>query len=85
VWSYVSPESDADFYGKQSGLKYEKEPLFTHPTPDDAMSTYREVGVWDTDGRKFRTYAKENLNGKAMYVLAAAIDRARQSGEEGNE
>ena len=29
---------------------------------------FREVGVWEPDGRKFMTYAPENLNGKAMYV-----------------
>jgi hypothetical protein len=32
VWSYTQLESDADFYGKQSGLKYEKRPLYTAPT-----------------------------------------------------
>lgn len=30
--------------------------------------TYREVGVWDPDGRKFRTYREESLDGKAMYI-----------------
>ena len=29
---------------------------------------YREAGVWEPDGSKFRTYLAENLNGKAMYV-----------------
>lgn len=32
---------------------------------------FREVGVWEPDGRKFMTYAPENLNGKAMYVKEA--------------
>lgn len=29
---------------------------------------FREAGVWEPDGSKFRTYARENLNGKAMFV-----------------
>jgi hypothetical protein len=33
---------------------------------------YREVGVWEPNGSKFKTYAKENLDGKAMYVRDAA-------------
>lgn len=43
---------------------------------------YREVGVWEPDGRKFKTYAKENLNGKAMYVLDAAPIPSTVSGQE---
>jgi hypothetical protein len=31
VWSYTQLESDADFYGKQSGMKYEKRPLYAAP------------------------------------------------------
>lgn len=31
-------------------------------------AAYREAGVWEPDGKKFMTYRKENLNGKAMYV-----------------
>jgi hypothetical protein len=59
--------------------KFDVEPLFAHPTPDDASETYREVGVWDTDGRKFRTYAAENLNGKAMYVRDAAMQADKET------
>ena len=29
---------------------------------------YREVGVWEPNGLKFKTYARENLNGVAMFV-----------------
>ncbi|TDY26262.1 hypothetical protein B0G81_6772 [Paraburkholderia sp. BL6665CI2N2] len=36
VWTYTRLESDADFYGKQSGLKYEKRPLYAAPTASDA-------------------------------------------------
>lgn len=31
MWGYCETESDADFLGKQSGLKYEKQPLFRTP------------------------------------------------------
>jgi hypothetical protein len=34
----------------------------------DATAQYREAGVWDPDGRKFKTYRVENLDGKAMYI-----------------
>jgi hypothetical protein len=33
VCSYTQLESDADFYGKQSGMKYEKRPLYAAPQP----------------------------------------------------
>jgi hypothetical protein len=72
---WVILDKDGDLVGQSmtpmKGLDWQ--PLFTHPTPDDASATYREVGVWDTDGRKFRTYDAENLNGKAMYVRDAAM------------
>jgi hypothetical protein len=29
---------------------------------------YREVGVWEPDGSKFKTYREENLDGVAMFV-----------------
>ncbi|CAE6810849.1 hypothetical protein R69746_05611 [Paraburkholderia aspalathi] len=32
------------------------------------VAVYREVGVWEPNGSKFKTYSQENLNGKAMYV-----------------
>lgn len=31
-------------------------------------NAYREVGVWDSHGGKFKTYAPEKLDGVAMYV-----------------
>lgn len=31
TWGYCESESDADFIGKQSGMKYEKQPLYTAP------------------------------------------------------
>jgi hypothetical protein len=34
-WGVSTSEELADFYGKQSGLKYEKEPLYTAPPTDD--------------------------------------------------
>jgi hypothetical protein len=36
---------------------------------DKKQAVYREVGVWQPNGSKFMTYAKEDLNGKAMFVL----------------
>jgi hypothetical protein len=38
---------------------------------DKQEAVYREVGVWEPGGSKFRTYSKENLNGKAMFVMEA--------------
>lgn len=33
-WAYAEDETDADFWGKQSGMKYEKQPLYAAaPTP----------------------------------------------------
>ncbi|SAL59310.1 hypothetical protein AWB71_03267 [Caballeronia peredens] len=32
------------------------------------LDRYREAGVWEPDGSKFKTYREENLNGKAMFV-----------------
>lgn len=55
-------------------------PLYEHPSAEIAALReriagmekeavrYREAGVWEPDGSKFRTYRNENLNGKAMYV-----------------
>lgn len=55
--------------------------IASYPSPDMSLATapaqsceqaekavYREVGVWETNGSKFKTYSQENLNGKAMYV-----------------
>lgn len=36
-WSYCETESDADFYGKQSGMRYEKKPLFTEAQLREAV------------------------------------------------
>jgi hypothetical protein len=33
IWGYVENESDADFHGKLSGLKYKKQSLYTTPPP----------------------------------------------------
>lgn len=43
-WSFTRLESDADFYGKQSGLRYEKRPLFSRPAPAS-----KAVGLTLTD------------------------------------
>lgn len=29
---------------------------------------FREAGVWEPDGSRFKTYREENLDGVAMYV-----------------
>lgn len=39
VWPYCGSELDADFYGRQSGLKYEKKPLYAAPVPAQAPMT----------------------------------------------
>lgn len=31
-------------------------------------NSFRNVGVWDPDGHKFKTYRTENLDGVSMYV-----------------
>jgi hypothetical protein len=41
-WGISTSEELADFYGKQSGLKYEKEPLYTAPPTAD-RPTWEEV------------------------------------------
>jgi hypothetical protein len=57
-----------------------KRALFTHPTPDDAFIRGLKVA------REFALYeAAHGPNGHTLYSIDAAIDRARQSGEEGNE
>jgi hypothetical protein len=42
---------------------------------DRIDAEYREVGVWEPDGSKFKTYRNENLNGVAMYAREAARER----------
>ncbi|MDR5797458.1 hypothetical protein QCE49_29085 [Caballeronia sp. LZ008] len=32
------------------------------------LAQFREAGVWEPDGSKFRTYRRESLNGRPMYV-----------------
>jgi hypothetical protein len=52
---------------------------------DKKEAVYREVGVWEPNGSKFKTYAKEDLNGKAMFVLEsqpAAIDKEAVSDDD---
>jgi hypothetical protein len=39
-WGWSDTESDADFYGKQSGLRYEKRPLYTTPPAQPATIEY---------------------------------------------
>ncbi len=43
IWGYIENESDADFHGKQSGLKYKKQCLYTTPQPsaEDAKDAAR--------------------------------------------
>jgi hypothetical protein len=43
IWGYVENESDADFHGKLSGLKYKKQSLYTTPQPsaEDAKDAAR--------------------------------------------
>jgi hypothetical protein len=51
--------------------------VYAAPSPaareagDGVREQFREVGVWEPDGSKFKTYRKENLNGIAMYVREA--------------
>lgn len=45
IWGYADNEWQADFYGKQSGLKYEKQPVYTHPAA--ATTPAAAVGVPD--------------------------------------
>jgi hypothetical protein len=52
-------------------LNFARALLARQPAAIDKPS-YREVGVWEPDGSKFKTYAKENLNGKAMFLLEAS-------------
>jgi hypothetical protein len=42
-WSYCEAEADADFYGKQSGMRYEKKPLYAAPPRREPL-TDEEVG-----------------------------------------
>lgn len=35
----------------------------------DGAKSFREVGVWAKDGRRFHTYRNECLNGEAMFVF----------------
>jgi hypothetical protein len=59
-------------------------PLFAHPTPDDANllpHIRRDIRI-----ELARAEAELNVAGiQAFRRVLAAIDRARQSGEEGNE
>lgn len=41
VWGYGETESEADFHGKQSGLKYKKQPLYN----EAALQAAREEGA----------------------------------------
>jgi hypothetical protein len=71
-------------------------PLFTHPTPDDAKDTERLNLIIEQDGLRIKKSSDGYVvwdcsNGleiagegnTAREALDAAIDRARQSGEEG--
>jgi hypothetical protein len=44
-WSWSGSEVAADFYGKQSGLRYEKRPLYTAPQPVP-VKTYHDGKPW---------------------------------------
>ena len=44
-WSWLDSEEAADFYGKQSGLRYEKRPLYTAPQPVP-VKTYHDGKPW---------------------------------------
>ncbi len=35
---------------------------------DEVHAVFREAGVWEPDGSKFKTYRHESLNGREMYV-----------------
>jgi hypothetical protein len=55
LWSYTTTEADADFYGKQSGLRYVKEPLYpTSPTHTAAVQAAleRAATVCDVEHRR---------------------------------
>lgn len=57
-WAYMQLESDADFYGKQSGLKYEKRPLYAAPQPTQPAKA-GEAFAYYTDWADERRYSKE--------------------------
>jgi hypothetical protein len=50
VWSYTQLESDADFYGKQSGMKYEKRPLYAAPQQPAQSAEQDERAASPTSG-----------------------------------
>jgi hypothetical protein len=89
VWSYTQLESDADFYGKQSGLKYEKRPLYTAPAaalekgdgrdawqPIDTAPKFGEpIDVWGRYGRKSEcVFGKPTYAGGLHWIYEAGYD-----------
>jgi hypothetical protein len=97
VWSYTQLESDADFYGKQSGLKYEKRPLYTAPAAALEKGDGRDAARWRwfvanygalTLHEKFsdnipRVFTHE-LKGRSWDEITQAIDAAlsQKAGEQ---
>ena len=69
-WSYCETESDADFYGKQSAMRYEKKPLYTHARPPQPLAneTLEELlgQYWDAAYKEGKTGIPQSTAANAI-------------------
>lgn len=51
LWGYADSEWDADFYGRQSGLRYVKQALYAAPVAQAKPLTDEQIDALDLAGR----------------------------------
>ena len=79
-WSYCDTESDADFYGKRSVMRYEKKPLFASPqalTPITADDVTDEMVKSYINEAKSIDIATANINKSIMAAAYNAVIKNR--------
>lgn len=72
MWGYCDTESDADFIGRQSGLKYEKQPIYAaaRQAPDGERDAALEEAAAHCDGLA-ALYKNKNVAFDTSYTMAA--------------
>jgi hypothetical protein len=80
MWSWADSESDADFHGKQSGMRYEKQPLYAEPfKPVKYQLSDAERGALLEAGKTGATFAE--MDGGAIMF----INRGEDYGDTGKD